>query len=160
MALIKCHECGNETSTTAASCPKCGAKPAKTSLFAQFTVGVVLLFFGLWMFSGLKGGDKSSSQAIDPQYTAPKPLQAEDMVTLKDAAFACLTKDQLYQAVGHAARHEETKFKAMFSGFECIVAPPSETFKILHVEGDVVELVNVKSGSASGMWADRSFVAR
>lgn len=29
MALIKCAECGNEVSTEAESCPKCGAKPKK-----------------------------------------------------------------------------------------------------------------------------------
>lgn len=29
MALIKCHECGHETSDTAKACPGCGAKPKK-----------------------------------------------------------------------------------------------------------------------------------
>ena len=29
MALIKCHECGNEISDAAKSCPQCGAKPKK-----------------------------------------------------------------------------------------------------------------------------------
>ena len=27
MALIKCHECGNDVSTQAAACPRCGAPP-------------------------------------------------------------------------------------------------------------------------------------
>lgn len=31
MALIACAECGNEVSTTAKSCPKCGAKVKKPS---------------------------------------------------------------------------------------------------------------------------------
>ncbi len=30
MALIKCHECGREISTSAESCPNCGAKPKKS----------------------------------------------------------------------------------------------------------------------------------
>ena len=33
MALTKCKECGNTLSTTAKSCPQCGAKPIKTSAF-------------------------------------------------------------------------------------------------------------------------------
>ena len=27
MALVKCHECGGPVSTTAKTCPQCGAKP-------------------------------------------------------------------------------------------------------------------------------------
>lgn len=37
MALIKCKECGNEVSTEALSCPKCGAlisKKIKVALVA------------------------------------------------------------------------------------------------------------------------------
>ena len=54
MALIKCHECGNEVSTEAKACPKCGAKvrlpaPAKTSVSFSisrtgwFVIGLVIL---------------------------------------------------------------------------------------------------------------------
>lgn len=47
MALIKCHECGHETSDTANACPRCGAKPKKKIgvfgwiVAALFTVIVV-----------------------------------------------------------------------------------------------------------------------
>jgi hypothetical protein len=41
MALVKCKECGEEVSTKAKTCPKCGAKaPRKTSLFTW-----LVLFF-------------------------------------------------------------------------------------------------------------------
>lgn len=46
MALAKCKECGNEISTKATACPKCGAKPAKpTGAFTwiiggMFAIGV------------------------------------------------------------------------------------------------------------------------
>jgi hypothetical protein len=48
MALIRCHECGNEVSTTARTCPKCGAKPKKqtgilTWLFLIFIAGPMLI---------------------------------------------------------------------------------------------------------------------
>jgi hypothetical protein len=42
MALVKCAECGEQISTSAQNCPKCGAKPPiKTSLF---TWGVLIIF--------------------------------------------------------------------------------------------------------------------
>jgi len=43
MALTKCKECGNEVSTKADSCPKCGAKtPKKTSLFTWLVLILML----------------------------------------------------------------------------------------------------------------------
>lgn len=44
MALIKCKECGNEVSTTAKACPKCGAKVKKpTSTLTWVFVAVLSL---------------------------------------------------------------------------------------------------------------------
>ena len=47
MALIKCKECGNEVSTTAKSCPKCGAKITKpaSKLGIFFALLVSFIFF-------------------------------------------------------------------------------------------------------------------
>ena len=44
MALVKCHECGNEVSTSAKACPKCGAKVKKKTGVLTSIVGI---FFGL-----------------------------------------------------------------------------------------------------------------
>lgn len=47
MALIKCHECGNQVSTDAKTCPQCGAKIRKRHSKGQWlliglaTVGIV-----------------------------------------------------------------------------------------------------------------------
>jgi len=39
MALVRCKECGEDISTKAQACPKCGAKaPKKTSLFTWFVL--------------------------------------------------------------------------------------------------------------------------
>lgn len=52
MALIKCHECGNEVSTEAKACPKCGATvripsqpkaPAKFSKVGWFAIGAIVI---------------------------------------------------------------------------------------------------------------------
>lgn len=44
MALVKCKECGEQISTSAKSCPKCGAKPPrKTSLFTWIALFIIIL---------------------------------------------------------------------------------------------------------------------
>jgi len=45
MAMIKCNECNNEVSTTAESCPKCGAiLKKKTGCFGCLGRGLLILF--------------------------------------------------------------------------------------------------------------------
>jgi hypothetical protein len=43
MAIVKCKECGNEISTKATSCPKCGARVKRTSGCAKFALGFIVL---------------------------------------------------------------------------------------------------------------------
>ena len=57
MALVKCKECGEQVSTKAKTCPKCGAAaPKKTSAFTW----IVALFFGAIIFAAMQGNDTSS----------------------------------------------------------------------------------------------------
>src|ERR1700676_1905973 len=44
MALVKCKECGEQVSTSAKSCPKCGAKPPKKTSMITWVVGFFLIF--------------------------------------------------------------------------------------------------------------------
>jgi hypothetical protein len=48
MALIRCQECGHEISTSAKSCPKCGAKQRRTGVLPRLAIGIagaaVLMF--------------------------------------------------------------------------------------------------------------------
>ncbi len=52
MALIKCKECGNEVSTKAAACPKCGAlgskrtSPVTMVIAILFAIALLPLIFG------------------------------------------------------------------------------------------------------------------
>lgn len=73
MALTKCKECGEEISTKAESCPKCGAKaPKKTSLFTW----LILIFIILVIFSAIKvpstSVSKSNSQSSTSQPSSAK----------------------------------------------------------------------------------------
>jgi hypothetical protein len=43
MALVKCKECGEQVSTSAKSCPKCGAKPPKKTSMITWAVGFFLV---------------------------------------------------------------------------------------------------------------------
>lgn len=71
MALTKCKECGNEISTKADACPKCGAKPQKTSGCAV----IVLLFFGFILFSAIVGQCSNSSRTSNsPAITTTSSL--------------------------------------------------------------------------------------
>ncbi len=49
MALIKCRECGNDVSSEAKTCPKCGI-PIKPSYFKKSLIfgGLIVLLVGLW----------------------------------------------------------------------------------------------------------------
>lgn len=60
MALVKCKECGEQISTKAKSCPKCGASaPKKTSMFTWL---VLILFILIMYFSSKTSTSNSSVQ--------------------------------------------------------------------------------------------------
>jgi len=105
MALVKCKECGEEVSTKAKTCPKCGAKaPRKTSLFTW----LVLLFIIFVIYaanqeptstgnsSSYQSQSNSSSSSIKSEkvkYTPPpKPSwttsSSTDKMTGKKSAYA------------------------------------------------------------------------
>lgn len=52
MALQKCHECGNDVSTEAEKCPKCGATQKTKSNTAASIVGVAIAVLAAWYFFG------------------------------------------------------------------------------------------------------------
>lgn len=73
--MTKCKECGNQISTKADACPKCGAKQVHTSGCAK----VVLIFVGLLVVVMVIGqcsrqtSDVSSSAATSDTTTTPAP---------------------------------------------------------------------------------------
>jgi hypothetical protein len=86
MAMTKCTECGNEISTKADACPKCGAKQVRTSGCAR----IVLILFGLFVLLLIIGQcspattDGTSSSSAHP--TTAVSIAAEDDVESKPAS--------------------------------------------------------------------------
>lgn len=54
MALIACSECGNEVSTQASACPKCGAKVPRTRWWLWVPLGLLAAIFLIGLVSGPK----------------------------------------------------------------------------------------------------------
>ena len=60
MALVKCKECGEDVSTKAKTCPKCGAKaPRKTSKFTWFVL--ICMIIGIYVAIQTPSYEVSSS---------------------------------------------------------------------------------------------------
>jgi hypothetical protein len=104
MALIKCHECGQEVSTEADKCPHCGAKPKKkTSIFTW----IIAIFFGLILFRAVLAPSSSSNSippsspiAIQPQAPQPKTWDYStetDKVSDKPSKRASIASNNTFQ---------------------------------------------------------------
>jgi len=108
MSLIKCHECGNEVSTEAAKCPKCGAKVKKpTSLVTKLLLGVM----GLGIVAAMLGGGPSNQ--------APTSIETPDEKTKNDvppidpkamARAAKIPESKHCSALGKALRGTDQEF--------------------------------------------------
>jgi hypothetical protein len=61
MALVACKECGNEVSTTAKACPKCGAKVPRTKWWLWGPLLAVSLLF-VW---GAITGPKNTTELAE-----------------------------------------------------------------------------------------------
>lgn len=84
MALKKCRECGQEISTSAAACPRCGAKPAKSNgclLVIIIVVGFVVLG---GVFNSISEGWQRSAQQ-----------KAQRTETAEQEAIFAVKKDEL-----------------------------------------------------------------
>lgn len=97
MALTKCKECGEQISTKADACPKCGAKPPKkTSGFTWFVL--ILIIFGVYAANmspspSSSGANSGSSNKSKPAaIKAPDPTwgntRSKDEMTGKQSSYA------------------------------------------------------------------------
>jgi hypothetical protein len=65
MALVKCKECGEQVSTEATTCPKCGAKaPKKKSLLTW----IILIFIVLVVYNYFPSSDRAASSTAGTKY--------------------------------------------------------------------------------------------
>lgn len=72
MALFNCHECGHSISTTAKSCPSCGAKPKPPKNDPSFKKTYVLVALALVAIIIYKRDDSGGSTA--PATAAARPV--------------------------------------------------------------------------------------
>jgi hypothetical protein len=98
MALTQCKECGEQISTEADACPKCGAKRSKkTSAFTWIVV--ILVIYGVYVVAsidrspsstGLKAGDpiKSNPVKVAPPESSWVNEQSRDEMTGKRSSYA------------------------------------------------------------------------
>ncbi len=94
MALVKCKECGNQISSSAASCPQCGAKVKRTSLLTKIIVFLFIVGFLSAVFSSKKDVTQSttptrpsaSEQARLATMTPEQRAQEEKQLREKAAA--------------------------------------------------------------------------
>ena len=88
MAMTTCKECKAQISTTAESCPRCGAKPKKTSGCAV----IVAAFLGLFVLSAIVrgcSGDTTPTTATSAtpadQPATPEPPKADPAAVLAES---------------------------------------------------------------------------
>lgn len=96
MALTKCKECGEQISTKAETCPKCGAKPPKTTSLLTWIVVAFVVFVVIGQIfshetlkdSGVKSVSTASSSlpnAEDPHWETSTEI---DKMTSKQQFYA------------------------------------------------------------------------
>ena len=77
MALVKCKECGNDISTEAKTCPKCGAKnekPANAGTALAFIVIAIIMLYGAFNMSSTTT-QQSAPTPPDPKIQAISSLK-------------------------------------------------------------------------------------
>jgi hypothetical protein len=103
MALVECHECGNEISTEAKTCPKCGAKNKglkKSSAF-RHVVGIILLAVLIyWVYDYMKSSWVPNCQSDTfrdtfegSPYAQKNKLRVIDVTDRKEVSQGSLPED-------------------------------------------------------------------
>ena len=75
MALQKCKECGNQVSSSAENCPKCGA-PVKTKRMKVGWFGLIIILVGLGIMLG--GCEKESEKTEKVAQEVKKKIRKEE----------------------------------------------------------------------------------
>ncbi|HVW26425.1 MAG TPA: zinc-ribbon domain-containing protein [Polyangiaceae bacterium] len=82
MALVKCKDCGNEVSTSAKTCPKCGAPAPKGISVGRILLGVVGAFVALSIIGAITGRKDSSSSGSTA--AAPAAEEQPSVIAITD----------------------------------------------------------------------------
>lgn len=135
MALIKCKECGNEISTKAEACPKCGAKVAQNAgcgtVFGAIFLGVILIVVLSSMF-----GSSSETGAEETANCKPDDLQCLGDKGVIAAGVYC--KNNIEKMALHSVKWTDGTFDMKFSHFRW----KDKTNGVITYIGDKVEFQN------------------
>jgi hypothetical protein len=117
MALIKCRDCGNDVSTEAKACPKCGAKvippkPPKrpTSPIAKVVGGVLLAGFVVAAILGPQA-EREATQKREAAARAEEQRRAALTPEQRQAEDAVVAKRQAEEEANRAAVEKEKAAK-------------------------------------------------
>lgn len=84
MALRKCKECGNEVSTKAESCPKCGAVLKKKTGCLEYLAAAFLILIILGVIGSLLDKETSRTTSTRPSSTSSQPEPESKQNTYKE----------------------------------------------------------------------------
>jgi hypothetical protein len=133
MAMTTCRECKSQISTTADACPKCGAKPKKTSGCAV----VVAIFLGLFAFSVIArscAGESStapqsakSNSVASPAPNTPSPKA--------DPAAVLAESTKTVDEVEARLKENATRLKKFYGTADQVKTATADLIKLALVEG-------------------------
>lgn len=119
MALIKCEECGNEISTKAEACPKCGA-PVKAQIHSEFTRPLKPLeAIGSIIIAGLVIWWLASPSATESKPVA-QDCKSDDLQCLGDKGIvgaSVYCQDAIEKFAAHSVKWTDGTFEMKFSRF-------------------------------------------
>ena len=94
MALKKCKECGEQISTKAEACPKCGAKaPKKTSAVTWFVL--ILIIFGVYVANMSPTPSSNSSSSGNVTSESKRKSKSAEVKTSKPTWGNTQSKDEM-----------------------------------------------------------------
>ncbi|MDR1855467.1 MAG: zinc-ribbon domain-containing protein [Azoarcus sp.] len=125
MALIKCPECGNDVSTEAATCPKCGAPikpaaPANLEADIKNKTNSVIQTVGALIFVGVVVAMCTSNDSDKEDKPAAKECAKDDLQCLGDkltVAAGIRCKEPIERLAKHTMRWTDGTFGFKFSHF-------------------------------------------
>lgn len=164
MALLKCAECGGPVSSTAKSCPACGAAPKrKTSLLTWVVGGVTLLLvFQCTMRSEERERAKSEASAAEARRVAamtPEQRKAADEAAAAAAAekvkkeaefqYAVRVAQAIKAGMKNPASFELTSLLRTYDGTLCFEYRGTNSFNAVIPNYAVVPVSGAPVGGSS-----------
>jgi hypothetical protein len=155
MALVKCKECGHDVSTSAEKCTNCGK--ARTSATTWHVV-LFCLAFALLVTYCSRDSNQAGKQTYSAEKLAKPDIRPEMIVKPKDdGAYGCVTRDGFLESLRHALNKETTKFAAMFTNMQCLPLYEKVEYRVLSVDGIIVEVTAANTGFSDGLWSSSAF---